>query len=184
MKNNSVEGYILANERNMRITEAVCDAWEQARQSVVKVLLERLRTNFAKQLPHWQFEPFGRFFEDTIAGFSLSKPNWKYYWINLQCEDKGKSIVIGVVRDFNLLGKRPLHPKLLEAVRSKVPSARSRKWWWEALVKIRSPAEDWSTPEALWQMYKDKCFADDVAEQVVTVAKASERILDRLSRRK
>jgi hypothetical protein len=56
--------------------------------------------------------------------------------------------------------------------------------WWEARTVMRSPASDWRKTEVLWQMHKDRTFVDEVAIQLLEVAKISEHIIDRYVRKK
>ena len=49
---------------------------------------------------------------------------------------------------------------------------------------MQSPAADWGRPEVLWQMHTNPKFLDEVAEQLLTVAEISERLVDRLAGKK
>ncbi len=47
----------------------------------------------------------------------------------------------------------------------------------------RPPAGDWGKPDVLWRMNKDSKFLDDVAGQLLQVAKISEPIIAGLVRK-
>jgi hypothetical protein len=71
----------------------------------------------------------------------------------------------------------------LTAIGKPYPSAIAGKWW-EAKMTMRSPAADWQQPDVLWRMHKDRSFLENVAEQLLEVARISEPIVDRLVQRK
>ena len=45
---------------------------------------------------------------------------------------------------------------------------------------MKSPASDWRKPDVLWKMNQDSTFLDDVAEQLLDLAKTSAPIIDGL----
>jgi inactivated superfamily I helicase len=49
---------------------------------------------------------------------------------------------------------------------------------------MTSPASDWRKPEVLWKMHKDPAFLESVAEQLVDLAKVSEKVIARIERKK
>jgi hypothetical protein len=48
---------------------------------------------------------------------------------------------------------------------------------------METPAEDWRKIEILWRMHKDDSFLDDVAEQLLELARIGEPIVDQLVKR-
>ena len=90
-------------------------------------------------------------------------------------------MVIGVYREKETIGNRPFCDELRRAVKEGFPSATINGWW-EARIPLESPAADWRKPEVLWQMHKDEKFLEDVAEQLLELAKISEPIVDKLVR--
>ena len=103
------------------------------------------------------------------------------YGMGLQCNDYGESMVFGVWREKDQIGKRPFCDELLNAVGKVQPSAHTHAWW-EARMTMHSPAPDWRKPEVLWRMHKDDTFLDEVADQLLKVAKCSKPIVNRLVR--
>jgi hypothetical protein len=85
----------------------------------------------------------------------------------------------GVLRNEKTIAKRPFSTELLEVIKQQVPSARARAWW-EALIKLQSPAPDWRTPETLWQMKTKETFLQEVASQLLELAQLSEKLVDSL----
>lgn len=185
MKSEPIQDYILKSEHNLRIAEAVGEAWTEARKKLVSGFLDRLDLRVKKKLKRWESGPWnGRFFVDRWAGYYFWKPAWEdQYGLGLQCNEYGKRMLFGVYREKDSIGKRPLSVELLNAIAKLYPSASANSWW-EAKVMMQSPAADWQKPEVLWRMHKDKNFLDDVAEQILGVARVSESIIDRLARKK
>ena len=103
--------------------------------------------------------------------------------MNLQFGDYGRTMSFGLSRDEKQdhISKRPKCAKVLNAVNKIHPSAAAMNWW-EARVVMRNPAASWREPEVLWRMHQDKQFLEDVAEQLLEVAKISEPIVDGLVR--
>jgi hypothetical protein len=184
MKSDPIQDYILKNKRNLGIAAAVGEVWPEARGELVSGFLDRLDTPLKKKLKGWQSMQQGEtFFIEAYAGYYIWKPAWKnQYSIGLQCNEYGKSMVFGVERELDYLGKRPHCEELFAAVKEVHPSASTHAWW-EARMTMRSPASDWRKPEVLWQMHKDSKFLDDVAEQLLELAKISEPIVDKLVRK-
>jgi hypothetical protein len=79
--------------------------------------------------------------------------------------------------------KRPFCEELLTAIKRLHPSARAKAWW-EARITMRSPATDWRSPDVLWRMHTEDTFVDNVAAQLLEVAKISVPFIDRLARKK
>jgi len=116
------------------------------------------------------------------AGFSFWKPAWKEeYYVELNVWDYGQGVTLGLGRDAGKehIKKRSHCAELLTAVSKRYPTASARKWW-EAAVYMQSPAADWQKPKVLWQMHTDPRFLEDVAEQLLEVAKISEPFVDKL----
>jgi hypothetical protein len=184
MKTDSIQDYILKNEHNLGIAAAVCEAWPRAREKLVSEFLDRLDRRLKKKLRKWNSERWGVFLLDQWPGYQICKPAWgDDYSIGLQCGDFGRETTFGVFRDANRIKKRPHCEELLSAVQQLHPSAKSMMWW-EARVIMRSPAPDWRKPEMLWRMHTDPKFLEEVAEQLLDLARVSERIIDRLARKK
>lgn len=185
MKPEPIQDYILKSERNLGIAAAVGEAWPEAREKLFAGFLDRLDMRLMKRLKGWKWERSGgRFFLDAYPGYYFWKPAWEgQYGLGLQCNEYGERMVFGVYREKDRIGKRPFCEELLSAIATLHPSARTHSWW-EARMTMRSPAADWRKPEVLWQMHKDSKFLDDVAEQLLEVAKISEPIVDRLVRKK
>lgn len=184
MTNDSIEDFILKSERNFHVAAAVGDAWPAARARIVSGFLDRLDLRLKRRLKGWlSSREGGVFFVDPYPGYYLWKPRWKNYCVALQCHEFGKRTVFGVTRERDRLGKRPFCQDLFSAVTGLHPSARQVAWW-EAIITMRSPADDWRAPDVLWRLHTDKEFLNEVADQLLQVAKASEPLIDRLSRRK
>lgn len=182
MKNDPILDYILKNPRNLVIAAAVNEAWPEARESLVSDFLTRLDSRLKKQLKGWSFDRWGgAFFVEGWPSYYFWKPAWgDRYSICLQCDYYGEKMSFGVARDSD---RRRFYPELLKAVQKLHPSAKSDNEW-EARVIMRSPEPDWRKPEVLWRMKTDKSFLEEVAEQLLAVAKVSEPLIDKLMRRK
>lgn len=179
-----VEDFVLTSGQNLRIAGAVFEAWPRIRQKIAFGFLSRLCERLKKELKSWEFqlEDDVRYFEDAWAAFFLWKPNWKHHFLGLQFVDYGKKMQFGVCRDKAIHGKAYCG-ELVEKIKEIAPSARTVTWW-EGVITMRSPAADWRSPEVLWRMHIDKEFLENVAQQLLELAKVSEPILDRLARKK
>jgi len=184
MTDESIREYILASEQNVGIAAAVSQAWPEARDQLVSAFLSRLEVKLAEKLQGWKYGHENSFFVHQYPNFSFCKPAWEnQYWIVLECHDYGRKMIFGVTRNEEQLKNRPFNEKLLDAMKTLDPSASARKWW-EAQMTMRSPAADWRTPEVLWRIHKDETFLADVAEQLLAVAKVSEKIVDQMARKR
>jgi hypothetical protein len=184
MKDNPIQEFILKNERNLRIAAAVAESWTETREQLVSGFLGRLESKLAKKLKGWKFEREGTYFVDRWSNFLLWKPAWEdQYYVSLTCENSGRKMTFGVVRSNELVRKRKFCPELVAAVRRIYPSARPTKYW-EAVIDMHSPADDWRKPEVLWRMHTDHTFLEEVSDQLLQVARISKPILDRLVRKK
>jgi hypothetical protein len=183
MKSDALQDYLLKNEHNLSLAVAVADAWLETRLIIVSGFLARLDERLKKKLRGWKSERYDTFFVDPYPSFFVSKPEWVHYSIGIQAANYGEDITLGIARDTNDKRKVPLEPSLLRAVQQIHPSANSHGWW-EARVRLRSPATDWRKPEVLWRMHTKTEFLSDVANQILEIAKVSEPLIDRVVRKK
>lgn len=174
-----VSEFILSSEKNMRIAEAVHSGWEAAKDAVARDFCRRLEAEFKKKLPEWKSGDWG-LLSSRRGSFGIWKPAWEeQYYILLQPEDYGAEVTYGIMRDEKAIAKRPFSTELLEAVKQQVPSARAKAWW-EALIKLQSPAPDWRPPDILWRMKTDETFLQEVASQLLELARLGEKLVDSL----
>jgi hypothetical protein len=183
MKTDPVESYILKNQHNLRIAAAINEAWSGARDKLVSAFFDRLQTRLKRKLKGYEYYREGQFFVDAYPGYYFWKPEWEEFSVGLQCYEYGERMLFGLERDTPRSGKRVTSEELLNAVRQLHPSARANAWW-GAMMVMTYPAGDWRKPAVLWQMHKDPNFLDSVAEQLVDLAKVSEKIIARIERRK
>ena len=184
MKNSPIQKYILKNERNFGIAATVAESWPEVREKVISVFLDRLELRMVKKLKGWKFEREKSSTLDRYTNFYFWKSAWEdQYYLCLHFGDSGHEMSFGVFRAEDHIGKRKFSTDLLSSVRIIYPSARPRTYW-EAEIEMHSPARDWQKPEALWLMHKDNTFLEEVADQLLRLARNSTPILDRLSRRK
>ncbi|HEX3628473.1 MAG TPA: hypothetical protein VH280_23950 [Verrucomicrobiae bacterium] len=180
MSTESIEAHILKSEKNLRIAGAVAEAWLAVRKRLVHDFFRGVEKTLKKKLPGWECDLWGEYFMEAYPGFYVGKPTWlERYSINLECHQYGEKMLFGVWRNQKKLAKQPFCSEVLTAVRARFPSARSREWW-EAEITMQTPARDWRKPESLWRIHNDAKFLEDVAEQLLSVAKTSEPIIDRL----
>lgn len=180
MNTEPIRDFIITNERNLRIAAAVAEAWPEAREHLANGFLSRLGEKLKKSLPGWTVSTWNQLFVDKDSGWLLTKPEWKAeYSVELYFANSGKNIFFGVSRakEKDSVRKRGHSDKILNAVKKHERSATAREWW-EAKMAMRFPASDWQKPEILWRMHKDEKFLDEVAEQLLTVAKAGEPHID------
>ena len=184
MKTDPIQKYILKNRDNLRIAAMTSESWLAARKGIVQAFQERLKTRLSKKLKGWEFGAYdGVFFETGYAGYYFWKPTWaEQYSLVLQMYASGDQAIFGVLRDKEYIKSRPFSDKLFNAVSSIHPSVE-RNSWWEARVKMHTPAANWREPKMLWAMHKDKQFLEEVAEQLLEVAEVSTPIIDELVRK-
>ena len=182
MKTDPIQEFIIENERNMLIAAAVADGYLAARKQLVDGFLDRLGATIVKECKGWQHEKWRIFISDWEALFYLRKPEWDFHAVALRCFDYGERMEFGITRDVGI-GKKPFRAEILAAVKESFPSARARTWW-EAVVTMQSPAADWRKPEVLLRMHTDPEFLNEVAEQLLTVARPTAAIIDRFARAK
>ena len=184
MKSDPIQDYILTSEQNLCIAATVYETWPEARDQLVSEFLNRLRLKLLAQLNNWEFGKSERFFIDRDPCWYFWKPAWTdQYSVILQCPNYGERMQFGLSRDETHIKNRSFCPEALDAVKTIHPSAKAVPWY-EALVTMRSPSPDWRRPEVLWRMRVDIKFLDDVAEQLLEVAKIVEPIIDGLVRKK
>lgn len=174
MTNDAVHDFILASQANLRIAAAVGDAWPEVRDKIVNGFLERLNLQLMEKLKGWESEIDGSL-QKRYPGASFRKRGWEHYWLCLQAQEYGETVVFGVIREKETLGKRPFNDELFNAI----PQTGTRNAWWEVMIKMRSPAANWRKPEVLWRMHTDGNFLQEVEDQLLDVAKISEPIMDR-----
>jgi hypothetical protein len=183
MKTDPIEGYILKNQHNFRIAAAINEAWLGAREKLVSAFFDRLESRLKRKLKGYEYSREGQFFVDGYPGYYFWKPAWEEFSIGLECYEYGERMLFGLERDTPRVGKRVVSEQLLNAVRQLHPSVRADSWWGARIV-MTSPASDWRKPEVLWKMHKDPAFLESVAEQLVDLAKVSEKVIARIERKK
>jgi hypothetical protein len=182
MTNKPVQDFIIESERNLRIASAVAEAWADVRKDLVESFFKRLGARLTTELKGWTCDTYNEFYVTRYSGFYLTKPAWKdEYFIDFSLQDYGAKIILGLSRamDKPEVKKRDYSEEILTAVK-KLNSSASAGGWWEAKFKLNSPAADWTKPEVLWQMHSSTAFLDEVAAQMLEVAKIVEPIIDRL----
>jgi len=179
LKNDPIQEYILKNEHNLRIAVAVGEAWQAARGVIVSNFLTNLDTRLKRDLRGWESSRYGEFFVSKYPSYYVKDPRSKFYSIGLQAGEYGASMAIGICREAESSSKRPLSPDLLSAVQSIHPSARAEPWW-EAKVRMNSPDSDWRKPEILWRIHTDTEFLEDVANQMLELARVCEPVFAEL----
>jgi hypothetical protein len=184
MSASPVQDFILRDEQNLRTAAAVAVAWPETRKRIANEFLGRFGAKLQAELPGWISAPWEQFFEHGYASFFVEKKSWSgEYGITLQADYHGGRMMFGVERENKIIADRPLSPEVLEAVRPLFPSVRTKPWW-DAQVPMRVPASDWTSPEVLWRMHTDPSFLNSVADQMLAIAKATESIIDRLTKKK
>lgn len=170
--------YILADVQNVRIAAAVAEAWPQVQRKAADGFRSRIQARLSPQLPGWNLEPHAQPYLERKAALYLWKPHWHdYFGVALQWWRSGVETRVGVYRESDDDGKLPRVPGLLAAVKQAFPSARDQSWW-EALIPCRDPGPDWTTPEVIGRMAGDPEFADEVAGNLLELARLAEPILD------
>jgi hypothetical protein len=178
----SVKQFIVESKRNLDIATAIYEQYEGARETIIKDFLDRLETSLKAALKGWSYHYDSPFFTSSYGAFFLRKPCWNdRYAIVLEAYNRGERMIYGVWRDENLLKSVPRSPGLLGAVRKKIPDATSRKYY-EAEIRMTSPAKDWRKPEILWRMHSDDSFCAEVAALLVEVVSLAEKHIDVLAK--
>lgn len=174
-----ITDFILQSERNLRIAKAVHSEWEATREALAKDFCNRLGAEFTKKRPGWKFAYDG-LLSDDWGSFEIWKSGWEdQYCIRIQAGGYGETMIYGIGRAEDSIGKRPFSSELLEAIKHRHPSARSKKWY-EAQIKLQSPDPDWRTPEVLWKMKTNETFLQEVTLQLLEIAQLSEKRVDSL----
>jgi hypothetical protein len=185
MKTNPVNDFILGQEQNFKIAASVSVAWRDARRQVLSEFLDRLESRLKVELNGWKFEREQEFYEDSWACLNFWKPAWdKQYGLSLMWDGYGKEMIFGVYRDKDNIGERLHCDELLKTVTSKIQLSVTKRPWWEARIRMKNPAADWSTAEILWRMHTEAKFLNEVAEQLLDLERISGTIVDRLAQGK
>lgn len=183
-----VQDYILEDEDHMRIAAAVFDAWPEVRNRLVSAFLDRLERALKqkKDLKEWEFERWNIPFINEEAGFDFGKAIWKKaYYVGLHFWSHGHQVTFGLGRDASKrdIEQRRHDDKLLAAVTKRHASAKAGKWW-EANVRMQ-PEDDWQKPEVLWRLRDENDeFLNEVAAQLLEVARISAPFVDQLAGKK
>jgi hypothetical protein len=182
MTTKPIQKFIVESEENLHIAEAVAEALPNARHQLAVDFLARLDARLKEGFPGWKSENYETFFCDRYATYYFWKPEWAgQYGLCLQFGEYGKVMVYGVYREKEKIGNRPFCDELMRAVKAvEVYRRAETNIWWDAVIHMDSPAENWRKPEVLWRMYKDDAFLNDVVEQLLELAKISEPIVDQL----
>jgi hypothetical protein len=180
MNTKPIQEYIVQNEENLRIAMAVADALPEALSEMTEEFLARLDKRIKLGFPGWKSDKDPIFFTDRYPTYYFWKPEWAgQYGVGMQFGEYGKEMVFGVYREKEKVGNRPFCDELMTIVREVHSRAESNAWW-EVRIRMDSPVENWRQPEVLWRMHTDKEFLDDVAEQLLDLAKISEPTIDKL----
>jgi hypothetical protein len=194
MNSDPVQDYILEDENKLRTAAAVFNAWPEVRKKLILPFLDRLKRalQLRKELAGWEFGLSGCPFEDSEASFYFWKRAWKdEYYVHLYFGHRGQEVCFGLGRDADkerIKNCSPC-PELLTAVKEHYPSAGAYKYW-EAWISVQSLSEqplteDWGKPEVLWRMHDEKDeFLNEVAEQLLNVARISAPFVDQLAQKK
>jgi hypothetical protein len=178
----SIQDFIKANPKNELIAVAVSDAWPKARARLISRFIDQLGSKLLQKRPDWEVEKPDSFFTKQEDYFFLSKPAWgEDYQVCFGWENYGEKMGFGLTRNEDVDRNRnsPLSAELLAAVKNIYPWARVNGVG-IAWVTMKSPASDWRNPEVLWRIKTDQKFLDEVADQLLEVARACEPIVDRL----
>jgi hypothetical protein len=175
-----VKQFIAESEQNLDIATAIYEQYEEAREAIVKAFLARLETDLSANLKGWSFSYDPPFFTSAYGSFSLNKLSWENrYAILLEAYDWGERMIYGVWRNEALIGSVPRSAELVGAVRKKLPDATSRKYY-EAEIRLTSPAKDWRKPGVLWRMHSDATFRQEVKALLLEVVELGEKRIDAL----
>jgi hypothetical protein len=180
MNTKPIQEFIIQSEENLRISQAVAEALPIARQKMTQDFLTRLDARLKPNLTGWKFVQENVYSDRDWPTYHFRKPEWAgQYGLALQFGDFGQKMTFGVCRERDKVGDRPFSEELMDAIKPAYPLAETNEWW-DALVHMESPAADWQRPDVLWRMHTDETFLDDVAEQLLELAKISEPIVDKL----
>lgn len=184
MNPESIQGYILSSERRLRIASSVGEAWLEARSKLIGRFLAELNDRVIGKLKGWKSEPHQEFFVGSEPNYAFWKPTWEgRCFVALDCGSRGRKMAFGIMRELRFKDFKQTCPGLLQAVQKSFPTARTNRWW-EAMVPLENPAEDWTKPDSLWRMHTEKGFLTSVASQIIEMAKVSEPFIDRWTKKK
>lgn len=175
-----ISDFIAESERNLAVATAIYEQYKPARDHLVAAFFKRLESDLATTLKNWKFEYSPPFFIDRYGGFGAFKPTWKdRYQIRIEALDSGNRMIYGAWRHEDLLKGVPRSADLLATVRKKLPSATSRAWY-EAEIRMTSPATDWRKPKVLWRMQSDQSFRKEVGTLMLELIELTEKPVDLL----
>ena len=175
-----VSQFITESERNLEIASVIYEQYEAARQQIVKEFFDRLTADLKAKLPGWSFRYSEPFFDARHGAFDMFKKPWKErYRIRIEAYQFGVSMGFGVWRDRDLVRGIPFSAELLAAVKEDFPRATSRDYF-EAEISMTSPAPEWRTPKALWQIHSDEAFRAEVEALLLQIVTLTEEHIDAL----
>lgn len=182
MNTKPIQEFIILSKENLCIAEAVAEALPDAMHHLAIGFLHRLDVRLKESFPNWKSKRQSTFFGDPWGTYHFGKTEWEgQYGLALQFADGGRSMAFGVLREKNKIGNRPFCDELFNAVKEVETNRRAEiNAWWEIVIHMDSPAENWRKPEVLWLMHTDEKFLEDVTEQLLELAKISEPFLDGL----
>lgn len=184
MNPESIQGYILSSERRLRIASSVGEAWLEARRKLIERFLGELNDLVIGKLKGWKSEPYQEFFVGSEPNYAFWKPAWEgRCFLALHCGSSGRKMAFGIMREVRFKDFKKTCPNLFQTVQKSFPTARSNRWW-EAMVAMDDPAEDWTKPDVLWRLHTDKAFLTSVAGQILEMAKICEPLIDRWTKKK
>lgn len=173
-----ISDFIAESERNLTVAAAVYEQYEAARDKLVAAFFKRLESDLAATLKNWKFEHSPLFFIERYGAFAAFKPTWKgRYQIRIEAVDYGNRMIYGVWRHEDLVKGVPRSADLLGTVRKKLPSATSRAWY-EAEIRMTSPATDWRKPNVLWRMQSNESFRKEVGALMLELIELTEKQVD------
>ena len=175
--------YMLESERNLRLAEATWRRYEAAREQIMSGFFKRLTLRLTQSLPGWKSRYDELFFVAEYSACDVWNPAWEeQYFLRLEAWKNGDRIIYGIWRDEDKLRNRPRSDTLLHAVQKEHPSAKSRIYY-EAELTIHSPAPDWRQPAVLWRIHQDPRFLEDVADQLLELAKLTDKQVKALAKK-
>ena len=170
--------FIAESEGNIEIGNAIYEQYENAREDILKGFFKRLLAGIKQKLPDWSGRYTEPFFTKRYGAFDFYKSTWSQrYRIRLEAWDWGNGIVYGVWRDADSLPNVPLNAKLLAEVQEKMPDATSRGYY-EAEIRMNSPAKDWRIPRVLWRLHSDEAFRTEVESLLIELAEIAAAHID------
>lgn len=183
MNTKPIRDFIIESQQNLEIADAVESTLPDVRKKLADDFLDRLDGRMKANFPKWKFGREYVPFYNRYATYDFWKPDWEgQYGIALQFGDYGKEMAFGVYREIDKIGKRPFCKELISTVQKEFAEAETHEWW-EARIRMESPAANWRKPANLWSMYTDNAFLDGVVKQLCELAQISNPIVDRMVRK-